>query len=168
VLALGAGGYLVSTRLGGAAAPVPEPVAVATAAALPAQPSAEPAPPPTALATAAPQTTIASVTGAASEVRLKVETDPPGATLEKGGFQICPETPCEISVARNEGIELTAKKGALRAQVKLLPQNDQSVSMKLATAAARPKPTASAASAAQPMCEIMYEGLKILRPCQQK
>jgi len=163
VVALGAGGYFVSTRMGADAPPGAEPALAATAAS---KPPAAPvvAPAPAVLATGTPQATIASVAPTAAEVKLKVETDPPGASLEKGGFQICPSTPCEISVARNEGVELTAKKGALRGQVKVLPQSDQVVSLKLAAAVARPKP---AGPAAEPMCEVSIEGLKVLRPCKQ-
>jgi serine/threonine-protein kinase len=167
VVTLGAGGYFVSTRMMGEGPMVAgEPSAVPAVAREAA--SAEPVPvvaaAPVAPATASPGTTIAPSAPTTNEVKLTVETDPPGASLEKDGFQICPETPCEISVIRNEGIELTGKKGSLRGQVKIMPQDDQTVSLKLTAPVARAKPKGPAA---EPMCEKFIGELKVLRPCKE-
>ena len=55
----------------------------------------------------------------------------------------------------NETLELSATKGGLRGNAKVLAQRDQKVTIKL-QGAARP---------AVRMCEVMQGDLKILRPC---
>jgi hypothetical protein len=96
-----------------------------------------------------------------SGVRLEVTTDPAGATLSKNGFQVCDATPCEVLASPNETLELSAVKGRLRGQVKVLAQRDQKVRMALI----QPGKPAKSASAGSRMCEVEVDGLKILRPC---
>ncbi|MBM4362864.1 MAG: serine/threonine protein kinase [Deltaproteobacteria bacterium] len=123
-----------------------------------------PPPPPPPAPVVTPATTGATAEAvvapvAAAEVKLHVETTPPGATLTKAGFQVCDATPCDITVARNEGVDLEAKKGTLRGQAKVLAQRDQTVSIALAGAAPRAKPKGDR------LCEVEVDGLKIARPC---
>jgi len=95
-------------------------------------------------------------------VHLAVVTEPSGAILLKNGFQVCDQTPCEVLVAPAETVEFQAVKGALKGSSKVLAQRDQKVSIKLVGApiSAVPKP------AAQRLCEVEVDGLKILRACK--
>jgi len=77
----------------------------------------------------------------------------------KSGFQVCDGAPCDVTVARNEAVELEARKGAARAEAKILAQQDQTVTMTLASAASKPKPTTAR------LCEVTVGELKVLRPC---
>jgi serine/threonine-protein kinase len=159
VVALGVGGYVMLGRKSAPDTPPPTIAAEAhTAAAPPAPPAPVAAPVPSA---AVPAAVVVPVTAPPTEVRLHVESDPPGATITKGGFQVCAATPCDIDVPRNEGVELDAQKGAARGQVKILAQESQTVTMKLAVPAVKAKPSGPK------MCEVEVEGLKILRPCAQ-
>ena len=45
---------------------------------------------------------------------------PPGATVTKGGFQVCEATPCDVTASVNEGLELLAEKGPLKGKAKVL------------------------------------------------
>jgi len=163
---LATGGYLVFTRvLGGGA---PGSTDTAKAASLTPEPPAQmaagaPAPTAPVAPSAVPAATVAPAP-APAEVHLHVMTEPAGATVAKGGFQVCDATPCDVTVPRNEGVELTASKGTLRGSSKILPQKDQTVTIALAApAVARPKPKTDTGPA---MCETMTpEGLKILRRC---
>lgn len=148
VLALAAGGYALFGR------PKP-PEAEKPPAALSPEPSAAPPAPPV---SAAPTAEITPVMTPPNEVRLHVTTEPDGAVVSKGGFQVCAATPCDVVVSRLEGVELEAKKGLLKGQVKILAQNDQTVAIPLAVALPK-KP------AAPKLCEVDLNGLKILRPC---
>jgi hypothetical protein len=87
-------------------------------------------------------------------------TDPPGAALTKGGFQVCEVTPCEVTAGVNEALELLAEKGALKGKAKILAQKDQRVTIKLLAPVAAP-----AVKPAKPQCEVMVGDLKILRDC---
>ena len=79
----------------------------------------------------------------------------------KNGFQVCDATPCEVLAAPAETVEFQALKGALKGTAKVLAQQDQKVTIKLSGAApAAPKP------AAQRLCEVEVDGLKILRACK--
>lgn len=106
--------------------------------------------------------TVAAITTPDRDVTLHIVTEPAGAVLLKAGFQVCDTTPCDVVVARNDPIELEARKGALKGQARILAQHAQTVTIALAGLAAKPK---------QPpgprMCEVEVEGLKILRPCSQ-
>jgi hypothetical protein len=93
-----------------------------------------------------------------NEVRLHVTTEPDGAEVSKGGFQVCAATPCDVVVPRLEGVELEARKGTLKGQVKILAQQDQTITIPLAAPLPR-KPSAPK------LCEVDLNGLKILRPC---
>src|SRR5690606_25824112 len=99
---------------------------------------------------------------------------PSGAVLMKDGFQVCDSTPCEVQTSPNETLVLSAQLGARRGEAKVLPQRDQKISIVL-----RPAPTAKAVSKRSPapetappasaegpkLCEVVVDGLKILRPC---
>jgi serine/threonine-protein kinase len=115
--------------------------------------------PPAVPSTAPPATSVvAPVTPPPlAGVKLEVVTDPPGATLLKNGFQVCDATPCEVTAAVNETLELAGEKGPLKGKAKVLAQKDQRVTIKLAAPVAAP-PKAR-------MCEVEIDGLKILRPC---
>jgi eukaryotic-like serine/threonine-protein kinase len=104
-----------------------------------------------------PSTTVA----VATEIHLKIETEPPGATVTKDGFQVCDLTPCEVVATPNETLELQAKKGALVGKAKVLAQRDQNVKIALAAPVAKPVVRPSGPR----MCEVEVDGLKILRPC---
>ena len=97
-----------------------------------------------------------------SGVRLDVSSEPSGATLLKNGFQVCDATPCEVLAAPAETLEFQAVKGSLKGTAKVLAQRDQKVTIKLVgpSNGAPPKP------AAQRMCEVEVDGLKILRACK--
>jgi eukaryotic-like serine/threonine-protein kinase len=112
-------------------------------------------PPPVVTSAPAPAPSVA----AATQVKLSVVTEPPGATLTKDGFQVCDKTPCEVLAAPNETLELEATKDTLSGKAKVLAQRDQNVTIKLAGAVkkAAPKPR---------LCEVEVDGIKILRPCQ--
>jgi serine/threonine-protein kinase len=160
-VALGVGGYFVI----GHKASAESPAIVAEKHAD--VPTPEPSPPPPVVPSVAPAPSavtaalVVPVTAPPSEIRLHVVTEPPGATVSKGGFQVCPATPCDLQVARNEGVALEAQKGALRGQMKILPQESQTVTIPLVAPAVKSKP------AGPRMCEVVVEGLKILRPCAQ-
>ncbi len=94
-------------------------------------------------------------------IKLKIETTPPGAIVQKNGFQICDSTPCDIEAHPNEGMELLAKKGAAKGKIKVLAQKDQTVKIKLAAPRAAPAPPAKPR-----LCEVEVDGIKILRPCK--
>lgn len=92
---------------------------------------------------------------------LKITTEPEGAIVKKGDFQVCPKTPCDILAEPNEQLELSANKGAMKGSEKVLAQKDgQSVVIKLKGPAVQ-RPT----NTAPRMCEVEVDGLKILRPC---
>jgi tRNA A-37 threonylcarbamoyl transferase component Bud32 len=165
VALLGVGGYVAFVR---GSSPGAGPLsaeghqAPQLTAALPPLPPAPSAPLPAVAsgASGATETTVLPVTGAPSNaVRLHIVTDPPGAIISKQDFQVCEATPCDLTVTRNDRLELTARKGAMRGEVKLLPQSDQTLTIALATPAAKPKP-------AERLCEMDVGGLKILRPCK--
>jgi serine/threonine-protein kinase len=119
----------------------PEPTAAATPSAMPSA-----------------TTEVTPVAAHPTEVRLHVTTEPPGAEVSRGGFQVCAETPCDVVVPRLDGVELEAKRGALRGAVKILAQADQTVAIPLALPAVK-KP------ASPRLCEVEVNGLKILRQC---
>jgi len=95
-------------------------------------------------------------------IHLDVATEPSGAILLKNGFQVCDQTPCEVVVAPAETVEFQAGKGPLKGSAKVLAQRDQKVTIKLLAPAvsAAPKP------AAERLCEVEVDGLKILRACK--
>lgn len=116
-------------------------------------------PAPVAVAPIASAVPTASASEASNDVTLHVVTVPPGAIVLKSGFQVCDGAPCDVTVARNEAVELEARKGAARAQAKILAQQDQTVTMALASAASKSKP------ATPRLCEVTVGELKVLRPC---
>jgi serine/threonine-protein kinase len=112
---------------------------------------------------------IASPSSAApapSRIALSITTEPPGALLFKNGFQVCDSTPCTLDAQSDEGIELEARKGPSKGTSRVLAQRDQSVNIVLlATPQAFSRP-AKRATPKVKLCEVVVEGLKILRPCQ--
>ncbi|NRA35902.1 MAG: serine/threonine protein kinase [Polyangiaceae bacterium] len=107
----------------------------------------------------------------ATRIKLSVETEPPGATLSKNGFQVCDTTPCEVEADPKEQLELEAKLGNKVGHAKVLAQKDQTVRITLVgpKPTKRPRPTAphpTAKPKQTAMCEVDVGGLKILRPCQ--
>ncbi len=95
---------------------------------------------------------------APSTVKLAIVTEPAGAAIAKGGFQVCEATPCEVRAEMNEGLELTAEKGPLKGRIKVLAQQDQTITIKLLAPPTAAKPAAR-------LCEVEVDGLKILRAC---
>jgi serine/threonine-protein kinase len=96
-------------------------------------------------------------------VVLTIQTNLPGATLSKDGFQVCDQTPCTLEVERGAAVELVAAKGGARGSAKVLAQKDQSVTINLSY----PKSSAKSKDGGKPgLCEVTVDGLKILRPCQ--
>ncbi len=112
----------------------------------------------------------ASSSGSAERVTLRVVTDPPGAVIHKDGFQVCDSAPCDVLANPNETLVLTAQLAERRGEAKVLAQRDQNVTIALRPAPARRKTAAPAPKAAPQqgaaLCEVVVDGLKILRPCQ--
>lgn len=106
----------------------------------------------------------------AAPVVLHVTTSPSGAVLMKDDFQVCDSTPCEVLAEPNETLVLTAQLGGRRAQAKVLAQRDQKISIALPVPASKPAPRSTATEAPAPeapkLCEVVVDGLKILRPCR--
>jgi len=98
-----------------------------------------------------------TVVAPSASVRLNVVSDPPGAVVLKGGFQVCDTTPCEVLASRNESLSLEAKKDKLKGSAKVLAQSDQTVTIKLAAASGNGK--------AQPCYQEVLEGeIKVMKP----
>ncbi|MBK8999461.1 MAG: serine/threonine protein kinase [Myxococcales bacterium] len=98
-----------------------------------------------------------AVAAPAGSVRLNVVSEPEGAVILKGGFQVCDKAPCEVLAAKNESLSLEAKKDKLRGTAKVLAQSDQTVTIKL-TAPGNGK-------RAQPCYQEVIEGeLKVMKP----
>ncbi len=110
----------------------------------------------------------------AAHIALHVVTNPSGAVVQKDGFQVCDAAPCDVLAAPNETLVLTAELGERRGEVKVLAQREQNVTITLRAAPVRPKATSRAPSSrpspaakeAPALCEVVVDGLKILRPCQ--
>jgi serine/threonine protein kinase len=96
-------------------------------------------------------------------VVLTVQSNLPGATVTKDGFQVCDQTPCTVEVPRGAAVELSATKGYARGVARVLAQQDQTVIISLAYAKAGAKRKESGKPG---LCEVTVDGLKILRPCQ--
>jgi len=149
VIVVGVGAWLMTHRTS-ATRPAPEAAA------------APPAPLPVATPSTAPVASVEAALAPATGIHLDVSTEPSGAILLKNGFQVCDQTPCEVLAAPSETLEFQATKGGLKGSAKVLAQRDQRVSIKLVAApvSAAPKP------AAQRLCEVEVDGLKILRACK--
>ena len=140
--------------------------------ATPTMPTATPTAPPAPTAPTTPTASSPTVT-VQSQVVLHVVTDPPGAIVKKGGFQVCDQSPCDVLAQPNEATDLSAEKGDARGRAKVLAQREQTVTIKLAKGPAAPPPPGPGKGAAGgrsvapvPMCEVMEGDLKILRPCK--
>lgn len=133
--------------------PTDEPIAE------PAAPSSLPAPP---SAPAEPASAAPVEPAKPTKYTLKVVTDPPGAVVKKGDFQICPATPCDILAEPDEELELSAQKDKLKGTEKVMAQRD---GQKVVIALKAPAVVVRQPSAPR-MCEVEVDGLKILRPCK--
>ena len=169
VLVAAAAVALVMKR-GASLDPPPERPVAAEAPPAPPAPKAAEIPvvtPPVPIVTAPVPTVVASIAPAppasvlpSSSVKLSVVTEPPGAMLNKDGFQVCDKTPCEVLAAPNETLELEAKKDGLTGKAKVLAQRDQNVRIVLTGAPAGKKVPTSGR-----LCEVEVDGIKILRAC---
>jgi serine/threonine-protein kinase len=101
----------------------------------------------------------------ADQVTLTVSTEPAGAVLFKGGFQVCDATPCTLVVGAGEAMELEGRKGTFKGSLKVLAQRDQSVSIVLIPAPPIVRRSTKSESSKSKLCEVVVDGLKILRPC---
>jgi hypothetical protein len=159
VVALAAGvGYWKRSYVMRSMAPAPVKVA----------PASEPTPVPKPVASASPDDPAAlSPTRNANQVTLAVATDPAGAVLFKSGFQVCDATPCSLSVDKGDAMELEGRKGSFKGMVRVLAQRDQSVNIVLLPAPPAYKRATKSTPAKSKLCEVVVDGLKILRPCPQ-
>jgi serine/threonine-protein kinase len=145
----------------------------AAAAVVPAAPAA-PAPSVAALEperAPAPSAAPSSANPGEQPITLHVTSMPSGALVRKNGFQVCDATPCDVLSTPNESLVLTAELAGKRGEAKVLAQREQTVSITLKGAVAgRPtatsKPKTAATADGPKMCEVVVDGLKILRPCQ--
>jgi hypothetical protein len=99
------------------------------------------------------------------QVTLTASTEPPGAVLFKDGFQVCDSTPCTLTVNAREAMELEGRKGTFKGVLKVLAQRDQSVNIVLIPAPPMVRRPAKSSSTRSNLCEVVVDGLKILRPC---
>lgn len=102
---------------------------------------------------------------AEQRVTLTVSTEPPGAVLFKSGFQVCDSTPCTLTVAPGEAAELEGRKGSSKGLLKVLAQRDQTVNIVLIPAPPVVRRAPKNPSSSSKLCEVVVDGLKILRPC---
>ncbi len=115
-----------------------------------------------AIASASPTATVPMPV----RVVMSITTEPPGALLFKNGFQVCDSTPCTLEAQQDEGMELEGRKGTSKGTLRVLAQRDQTINIVLvATPAVNNHPARRAVQKAK-LCEVVVEGLKILRPCQ--
>ncbi|HYP75541.1 MAG TPA: serine/threonine-protein kinase [Polyangiaceae bacterium] len=158
VVLVGGGAWILSHR-GETTRPAPEP-----AAALPSLPVAPAAiaPGASAVALGTPAASVEATVAPTAGIHLAVTTEPSGAILLKNGFQVCDQTPCDVVASPAENVEFQAQKGPLRGSAKVLAQRDQKVTIKLQSAAV----AGGAKPAAQRLCEVEVDGLKILRACK--
>ncbi len=126
--------------------------------------SAEPAATTLTTGTAQPEAPSVEPT-AITKVIISVQTTPAGAVLEKDGFQVCDQTPCDVELEAGDAAEFVAVLGARKGSAKVLAQKDQTVTIALpAPPSPRPQPRKPPQ---RKMCEVMVGGLKILRECPE-
>ncbi len=163
VAAVAAGAYFVLVpRQAEGDAPAADEASKAAAATAPPEVVSQP---PLPVETAAPAVSSAPVVAPAvpevpKRVTVSVETTPPGAILEKDGFQVCDSTPCDVLLEPGQGVQFVAKLGGRSGAAKVLPQEDQKLMIQL-RAPSRPPPKPPQ----KKMCEVNVNGLKILREC---
>ena len=63
-------------------------------------------------------------------------------------------------------MELEGRKGTYKGTLRVLAQRDQTINIGLVAAPAVINRPAKAAAPKVKLCEVVVEGLKILRPCQ--
>jgi len=114
---------------------------------------------------AAPPAALGNAARPEDQVTLSVSTEPPGALLFKGGFQVCDTTPCTLTVNPGEAMELEGRKGTFKGMLKVLAQRDQSVNIVLIPAPAVVRRPAKTSAPKSRLCEVVVDGLKILREC---
>ncbi len=98
-------------------------------------------------------------------VAMSITTEPAGALLFKNGFQVCDSTPCTLEAQQDEGMELEGRKGTFKGTLRVLAQRDQTINIMLIAAPAAVNHSAKHAAPKAKLCEVVVEGLKILRPC---
>jgi serine/threonine-protein kinase len=101
----------------------------------------------------------------ADQVTLTISTEPAGAVLFKSGFQVCDLTPCTLAVGAGEAMELEGRKGTFKGTLKVLAQRDQAVNIVLIPAPPAQRRPAKSEVSKSKLCEVVVDGLKILRPC---
>ncbi len=111
--------------------------------------------------------TASTMLRAENRVTLTVSTEPLGALLFKGGFQVCDATPCSLTVDSGTGIELEGRKGTFKGTVRVLAQRDQTVNIVLLPAPPSYRRSAKGSAPKAKLCEVVVDGLKILRPCPE-
>lgn len=114
------------------------------------------------VATASPVAPSATTVPSTPRVTLSITTEPPGALLLKDGFQVCDSTPCTLETQQDEAMQLEARKGNAKGISRVLAQRDQSINIVLA---AVPAVSNRPAKPKVKLCEVVVDGLKILRPC---
>jgi serine/threonine-protein kinase len=142
----------------------------------------------TSSATSSAQTNVASTTGATTTTKSANDDDDPaspsasitaqksatvlhvaavdGVVEKKVGndwVQVCDQAPCDVSVDRGAIVSLRVnKKGVAGAEKKVLADHEQTLALApvVANVVAKPKPSD------EPLCEVMQDGIKILRPCK--
>lgn len=132
------------------------------------QPSVQPAHAPAATAEVSASTTSSSTSPLApvpTRVAMSITTEPLGALLFKNGFQVCESTPCTLEAQQDEGMELEGRKGTLRGLLRVMAQRDQTVNIVLLAAPQGYSRPAKREAPKAKLCEVVVEGLKILRPC---
>ena len=151
-----AGGSATVGRAGEASVAAP-PSSVVPAILPSAAPSAVPSTPPT-----------------DATVTLRVVTVPEGAMIQKGDFQVCDRTPCDVVVQPDERVELTATLGELRGAATVMAQRQQTVLIRLLHRPSNSTVRAPVVGVSSgklsgnpvPLCEFSDGDLKILRPCK--
>jgi len=103
---------------------------------------------------------------APTRVAMSITTEPAGALLFKNSYQVCESTPCTLEAQQDEGMELEGRKGSLKGTLRVLAQRDQPVNIVLLAAQPVLNRPAKRDSPKVKLCEVVVEGLKILRPCE--
>jgi serine/threonine-protein kinase len=159
---VGGAGYLFLRSKPSSPSSAELPAALPQLPAQAAEPTRAPAPAPEAVP---PPAVSAGPALAPTTVTLSVITLPAGAVVKKAGFEVCDAAPCEVQVPLGEAVTLSAELGRARGEAKVLAQKDQTVSITLLKAAGAGRPSGPQPKASA-LCEVLVDGIKILRPCE--